>query len=344
MLEYIFPHVAVDLGTVNTLLAMRGRGLVLCEPSAVALSLPSERPLAAGAEALSMVGRTPAEIRVAYPLRDGVVTDTYLCEQMLRCFLAMALPTWRRIFGVRMMLCLPHCVTEVEREAIAEAARQAGAQRVEIMEEAVAAAIGAGLPVHEAIGSMIVDVGGGTTDAAVLTLGGVASACSVRAGGVHMDMAIIDYIDKEYGVVIGERTAEDVKHRIGSAASEGTTHMQIRGRNKRTGLPESLLLTEGEIAAAIKPVLQEIAAAAVKTLAEASPELCGDVYTRGIVLAGGGARLKGLPELINKETGMGVRVAKDPLSCVALGALRSLCGEGDYPEREGKGKKAALSQ
>jgi len=325
MLKYILPQVAVDLGTVNTLIALKTEGIVLREPSAVALK--GNRLLKAGTEALRMVGRTPEDLEIRYPLRDGVVTDTELCEGMLRFFLEEILPGHKRFFGVNMLLCLPLCVTEVEREALREAARRAGAARVEVMEEAVAAAMGAGLPVQQPVGSMIVDVGGGTTDAAVLSLGGVAAGCSVRAGGVHMDRAIMEHIERAYGLSIGERTAEEIKRSIASTEGTGKGRMQIRGQNRRNGLPQSVVISEEEIAEAIAPILTQIADAAVRALSRAPAELCADVYLRGIVLSGGSVCLKGLPERIQKETGMKVFLAEDPLSCVAIGALRKIGGE-----------------
>jgi len=342
MLEHMLPQVAVDLGTVNTLVALRGQGIVLREPSAVALM--EDKAIAAGKRALRMAGRTPTDLRVEYPLRNGVVTDTALCETMLRRFLSQVLPPWKRFFGVSMMLCLPLCVTEVERLALCEAARRAGAQHVESMEEAVAAAIGAGLPVDAPVGSMIVDVGGGTTDAAVLSLGGVAAGKSVRAGGVHMDRAIINYIEKYYGLTVGERTAEEIKRSIGSAFGDGSLTMEIRGRNRRSGLPQSALINDGEIAEAIAPIVDQIADAAVQTLNDAPAELCADIYLRGIMLSGGTVCLKGLRERIAADTGMQVYLAEDPHSCVAIGALRKLTGERGAVPPERKRKPSAMVQ
>ncbi|HWS30399.1 MAG TPA: rod shape-determining protein [Clostridia bacterium] len=325
LLGLFAPSIAIDLGTVNTLIAIKGRGIVLREPSAVAVSAGKRREiLAVGKEAIQMLGRTPGGINVIYPMRDGVVADFELTATMLRFYMEKALGRRIGMLGVRLMLCLPMCVTGVERRALLDAAKGAGANEVMLMDEPMAAAIGADLPVYDAVGSMIVDIGGGTTDVAVIALGGVASYNSVRTGGVHIDAAIIAHVAREYNVAIGERTAEDIKKTIGSAVLGGTEHMEIRGRNRETGLPESLVITSSEINRAIMQPLREIVEAVKTTLASTPPELAGDVMEHGIALSGGGALLKGIDLLIARETGVRVGVAQDAFDCVALGALLAL--------------------
>lgn len=327
--KYIMPSIAIDLGTVNTFIAVRGRGIVLKEPSAIAVSTRNEREiLAVGRDALAMLGRTPGGIHVRYPMRDGVVADHGMCEAMLKFYLRRVLGR-RMAMGVRLMLCLPMCVTAVERRALQDAARSTGAAETRIMDEPLAAAIGARLPVSEPVGSMIVDIGGGTTDAAVLALGGIASSRSVRVGGVYIDTAIMEYVDKAYGVVIGSRTAEDIKRTIGSALLDDSASMQVRGRSRESGLPVSLLLGAGEISHAIMPAVRLILDAVMQTLGDAPPELAGDILTQGITLCGGGAQLKGLVPLLARETGVPVYLAQDPMACVVTGAMRSLFGEGE---------------
>lgn len=318
-------NIAIDFGTVNTLVAIKGRGIVLREPSAVAVSLDERRePLAFGAEAMRMLGRTPGGINVVYPMRDGVVADYALAAEMLKYFIQTALGHKVGALGVRLVLCLPLCVTGVERRALAEAARGAGARDVLMLDEPLAAAVGANLPVFEPLGSMVVDVGGGTTDVAVMAFGGIAASASVRTGGTHIDAAIREHVQKAHGVMIGERMAEDIKLTLGSALLGGMEHMQVRGRKLDTGLPTSLVLNAGEIAHAIAPVVRRIVETAKAALAETPPELAGDLYCSGITLTGGGAQLRGLDKLIAHETGMAVRVEESPLDCVAIGALRML--------------------
>ena len=318
-------NIAIDFGTVNTLIAIKGRGIVLREPSAVAIASDGQRePLAFGGEAMRMLGRTPGGINVVYPMRDGVVADYELSAEMLKCFIQMALGHKVGALGVRLVLCLPLCVTEVERRALAEAARGAGARDVLMLDEPLAAAVGADLPVFEPVGSMVADIGGGTTDVAVLALGGIAASASVRTGGTHIDAAIREHVQKTHGVMIGERMAEEIKITIGNALPGGTQRMQVRGRKLDTGLPTSLILNAGEIAHAIAPAVSRIVAAIKEALSITPPELAGDLYSSGITLTGGGAQLQGLGKLIAQETGMPVYVGESPLDCVALGALRML--------------------
>ena len=317
--------VALDLGTVNTLAAIKGRGIVLREPSAVAVSTGEEREIVEiGSKALLMLGRTPGQLTVNYPMRDGVISDMELAEAMIRYCIREALGRKAGPMGIRLALCLPLCVSDIERRALMEAAKNAGAREITVLNEAIAAAIGAGLPVTAPIGHMVVDMGGGTTDAAVVVLGGIAAHKSVRVGGTHIDRAIAEFVGKEYSLSIGERTAEQVKMTIGSALMGGEEHMQLRGRNMQSGLPESIVVGRGEISYAIKNQIKDIVTAIKDTLAETPPELAGDIYTTGITLTGGGANLDGIAELIGRETGMEVRVAEDPENCVVRGALMAL--------------------
>lgn len=317
--------VALDLGTVNTLAAIKGRGIVLREPSAVAVSTGEEREIVEiGSKAMLMLGRTPGQLAVNYPMRDGVISDMELMEAMIRYCIREALGRKAGPMGIRLALCMPLCVSDIERRALMEAAKNAGAREITVLNEALAAAIGAGLPVTAPIGHMVVDMGGGTTDAAVVVLGGIAAHKSVRVGGTHIDKAIVDFVEKEYCLSIGERTAEQVKMTIGSALMGGEEHMQLRGRNMESGLPESIVVSQGEISYAIKNQIKEIVNAVKDTLADTPPELAGDIYTTGITLTGGGACLDGIAELISRETGMGVRVAEDPENCVVKGALMAL--------------------
>ncbi len=317
--------VALDLGTVNTLAAIRGKGIVLREPSAVAVSTGEDREIIEiGSKAMLMLGRTPGQLTVCYPMRDGVISDMELAEAMIRFCIREALGRKAGPMGIRLALCLPLCVSDIERRALMEAAKNAGAREIIVLNEALAAAIGAGIPVTEPIGHMVVDMGGGTTDAAVVTLGGIAAHKSVRTGGTHLDKAIVEYIGREYRLSIGERTAEQVKMNIGSALLGGEDHMQIRGRNMETGIPESIIVGRGEISYAIKNEVRDMVNAIKETLAQTPPELAGDIYDTGITLTGGGANLDGIAELVGRETGMAVRVAEDPENCVVKGALMAL--------------------
>lgn len=317
--------VALDLGTVNTLAAIRGKGIVLREPSAVAVSTGEDREIIEiGSKAMLMLGRTPGQLTVCYPMRDGVISDMELAEAMIRFCIREALGRKAGPMGIRLALCLPLCVSDIERRALMEAAKNAGAREIIVLNEALAAAIGAGIPVTEPIGHMVVDMGGGTTDAAVVTLGGIAAHKSVRTGGTHLDKAIVEYIGREYRLSIGERTAEQVKMNIGSALLGGEEHMQIRGRNMETGIPESIIVGRGEISYAIKNEVRDTVNAIKETLAQTPPELAGDIYDTGITLTGGGANLDGIAELVGRETGMAVRVAEDPENCVVKGALMAL--------------------
>ena len=327
MAENRFPlfgrDMAVDLGTANTLVYVRGRGIILNEPSVVAVNVKDGRPLAVGADAKRMIGRTPSYIQAIRPLKDGAIADFEICEKMLRYFIQSA--HQRRFAKPRMIICVPSGITGVEQRAVVEAAMNAGARKAYIIEEPMAAAIGAGLPVHEPTGNMVVDIGGGTTEVAVISLGGIVSSQSVRVGGDELDEAIISYVKKEYSLALGERTAEEIKIALGSAYPlEEELHGEVRGRDLVSGLPKVLVVSTEEIREAIaEPVLAIVDAVKV-TLDKTPPELAADIMEQGIVLTGGGALLHGLGARLHAETGMLIVLARDPLSCVAIGAGQCL--------------------
>ncbi|MFI6050633.1 rod shape-determining protein [Streptomyces violascens] len=316
--------IGIDLGTANTLLYARGQGIVLNEPSVVAMKEGGRTALAVGTEAKETIGRTPGSITAIRPLRDGVISDYEAAEEMIRHFVKKAVPGRRP--RTRMVVCVPSGVTPVERRAIVHAAQRSGAKAVHLIEEPMAAAIGAGLPVSDPRGSMVVDIGGGTTEVAVISLGGIVTAQSLRVGGDRLDTAITDYVRKEHSLLIGERTAEDVKCAIGSAwPVPGNEELEeltftVRGREKVGGLPKTLRLTAREVRAALDEPVESIIAAVRVTLEECPPELSGDVMEHGIVLTGGGALLPGLDLRLASATGIPVFVADDPLDCVALGS------------------------
>ena len=313
-------NLAIDIGTANTVIYQSNSGIVLNEPSIVCINTDSGEILSVGHEARNMVGRTPAHIVSVKPLKDGVVADFETAQKMLRMFMAKV--GIKKLFTKPIIVvAVPPVVTSVEHRAIKDAAYAAGAKKVYIMEEPMAAAIGAGLPIQEPVGSMIVDIGGGTTDVAVISLGGIVTSRSVRVGGDAFDAAIINYIKSVYNLMIGERTAEEVKMAIGSAARlSGESDARIRGRDLVSGLPKDLMVSPKEIRDAIEDQLSKIITAIKATLDETPPDLVADLSRTGIVLAGGGALLKGLPERLTKETGMPVRVADDPLYAVVTGA------------------------
>ena len=313
-------NLAIDIGTANTVIYQSNGGIVLNEPSIVCINTDTREILSVGHEARKMVGRTPAHIVSIKPLKDGVVADFETAQKMLRMFMAKV--GVKRLFTKPIVVvAVPPVVTSVEHRAIKDAAYAAGAKKVYIMEEPMAAAIGAGLPIQEPIGSMIVDIGGGTTDVAVISLGGIVTSRSVRVGGDAFDAAIVNYIKSAYNLMIGERTAEELKMAIGSAAKlSGESAARIRGRDLVSGLPKDLMVSPEEIRSAIEDQLLKIIAAIKATLDETPPDLVADLSRTGIVLAGGGALLKGLCERLTKETGMPVRVAEDPLYSVVNGA------------------------
>src|SRR5919107_4913662 len=315
---------AVDLGTANTLVYVRGRGIVLNEPSVVAVNVKDGRPLAVGLEAKRMIGRTPGHIQAVRPLRDGVINNFEITEKMLRYFITRV--HQRRWAKPRMVICVPSGVTGVEKRAVQEAAEYAGARKTPfIIEEPMAAAIGAGLPVHEPTGNMVVDIGGGTTEVAVIALGGMVTSQSIRIGGDELDEAIINYIKKEYSLMLGERTSEEMKMAIGSAfPMPEEQQAEIRGRDLVAGPPKTIGASAGEIPRAIEEPVNQIVDAVKNTLDKTPPELAADIMEKGIVLAGGGALLKGLDERLKHETGMPIHIAEDPLIAVAVGSGKCL--------------------
>lgn len=319
--------IGIDLGTANTLVYMRGKGIIIREPSVVAVDVKMDRVRYVGQEAKDVIGRTPGSIVAVRPLKDGVIADFDMTTSMLQQFIRKALKG-RAFAGsrVRVIICIPSGVTAVERRAVKEATQNAGAKRVSIIEEPMAAAIGAGLPVADPTGSMIVDIGGGTSEVAVISLGGIVTSRSVRVAGDEFDSSIINYIKKKYNLLIGERTAENIKIAIGSAYpyADNEPSMDIKGRNLLNGLPENITVTSEEIREALSEPLSHVIEAIKVTLEKTPPELAADIIDQGIMLAGGGALLKGLDLLIHAETGMPVKVAERPLDCVADGTGKVL--------------------
>lgn len=318
-------EIGIDLGTANTLVYMKGKGIIIREPSVVAVDSRTEEPKYVGQEAKEVIGRTPGSITAVRPLKDGVIADFEITSAMLDEFIRKALKGSFFFTRANVVICIPSGVTAVERRAVKEAAENAGARKVSIIEEPMAAAIGAGLPVSEPTGSMIVDIGGGTSEVAVISLGGIVTSRSVRIAGDAFDNAIINYIKKKYNLLIGERTAENVKIAIGSAFPlEKEDDMEIKGRNLLNGLPENIKITSVEIREALAEPLTHVVEAIKTTLEKTPPELAADIIDQGITLAGGGALIKGLDKLINRETGMPVVIAASPLDCVAAGAGKVL--------------------
>lgn len=325
----------IDLGTANTLIYVRGKGIVLREPSVVAIKNDSKRVLAVGVEAKQMIGRTPGNIVAIRPLKDGVIADFDVTESMLKSFINKISPK-SAFTSPRIVVCFPSGVTEVERRAIEEATKRAGAREVYLMEEPMAAAIGAGLPVNEPTGSMVVDIGGGTTEVAIISLGGIVTSKSLRVAGDELDQSIINYIKKEYNLMIGERTAEAVKMELGSAFElEAEMTMEIRGRDLISGLPKVVIINDAEVREALREPVSAIVDAIKTTLEKTPPELAADIMDKGIMLTGGGAMLKGLDRLINHETHMPVHIADSPLDCVALGAGKALDNVDRISKRRG---------
>jgi rod shape-determining protein MreB len=316
-------EIAVDLGTANTVVFVRGEGIALFEPSVVAIEERSNEILAVGAEARRMIGRTPATIRATRPLRHGVIADFEVTEQMLRHFIRKAIG--RRIRHPRVVLCVPSGITEVERRAVEEATLAAGAREASLIEEPMAAAIGADLPVSEPQGNMVVDIGGGTTEVAVISLGGMVVWQSIRIGGYEMDEAIMDYAKKAHGLLIGMERAEAVKMEIGAAWETGEHRTaEVAGRNQLTGLLRRVPLTSEEVQVALETPVTRIVDAVKETLERTPPELSADVVVRGIVLVGGGSLLGGMDERLRAETQLPIHTVESPLTCVAMGAGRSL--------------------
>jgi rod shape-determining protein MreB and related proteins len=316
--------VAIDLGTANTLIYETGRGIILNEPTVIAVNRENGQVLAMGEEAFRMIGRTPGYIVAERPLRRGAITDFDITERYIRLLLDKA-GVRRRIPRARVLICVPSAITEVERRAVQEAAAAAGARSADLIEEPVAAAIGAQLPIHEPTGNMIVDIGGGTSEVAVMAMGGVVVSKAVRIGGFDVDDMISKHIRKEYGIVIGERTAEQIKIAIGSAFPlHEEEKAEIRGRDLATGLPKIVQVTSEEIREAISDPVTQIVQAAVGALAETPPELSQDILNRGIALTGGGGMLRGLDMRIAEECDVGVHLTDRPLECVVLGAGKCL--------------------
>ena len=314
----------IDLGTANTLVFIKGKGIIIREPSVVAIQANTKQVLAVGEEAKKMIGRTPGNIIAIRPLKDGVIADFDITQSMLKYFLGKAMQR-KSIFQPRVVVCVPSGVTEVEKRAVEEAAIHAGAKEAFLIEEPMAAAIGAGLPVQEPTGSMVVDIGGGTTEVAIISLGGIVTSKSIRVAGDEMDSAIVTYIKREYNLMIGDRTSEDIKIKIGSADNESeVTRMDVTGRDLVSGLPKTLEITSKEIYDALRETVVNIIDAIKSTLEKTPPELASDVMEQGIMLTGGGALLNGLDRLIMRETGMPVHIAEDPLDCVAIGTGKSL--------------------
>ncbi len=314
---------AVDLGTANTLVYVRGRGIVLSEPSVVAVDTATGAVHAVGSEAKRMLGRTPGSIQAIRPLKDGVIADFEVTEEMLRHFIQRVHRS--RFAHPRVVVCVPSGVTGVEKRAVEEACLSAGARQAYLIEEPMAAAIGAGLPVAEPTGSMILDIGGGTSEVAVISLGGIVVSESIRVGGDEMDDAIVNHVKHEHKLLVGQQTAEEVKLEIGSAAPlahEATA--EIRGRDMVSGLPKTLILSSEEVRAALSEPVSQIVAAVKETLDRTPPELAGDIMDRGIVLAGGGSLLAGMAERMHTECQMPCEVTESPLTCVAVGSGRSL--------------------
>ena len=324
--------IGIDLGTANTLIYMKGKGIIMREPSVVAVDVRTDVVKYVGQAAKDVIGRTPGSIMAIRPLKDGVIADFDVTASMLQWFLEKSIGR-SRFAKPRVVICIPSGVTAVERRAVREAAQKAGAKYVAIVEEPMAAAIGAGLPVEEAVGSMVVDIGGGTTEVAVISMGGIVVSKSVRVAGDEFDKAIIAYVKKKYNLLIGERTAENIKICIGSAYPyENEETVEIKGRNLADGFPKNIILTPQEIREALVDSIVAILDAIRSTLEKTPPELSADIIDKGITLTGGGAMLKGLDRLITIETGMPVHIAENPLDCVALGAGRIL--EVNYKHNE----------
>jgi rod shape-determining protein MreB and related proteins len=312
--------IGMDLGTCNTLIYMRGKGIVICEPSVVAVERGTKKVVAVGVEAKRMLWKTPGDIIAIRPLRDGVIADLETTEKMIRFFISKVLP--RRWFvKPRMVIGVPSCITEVERRAVEESAYKAGAREVKVIEESLAAAIGATIPIFEPAGHMICDIGGGTTEISVISLGGMVVSNAIRIGGDEFDEAIIKHVRTVHNLIIGEQTAENLKVNIGNASPDKKIEkMEIKGTDAITGLPRRLEIDSVEVREALQEPINTIIEEIKRTLGQTPPELAADIVERGIVMTGGGSLLKGMPRLIAKETGVPVILAEDPMNCVAIGA------------------------
>ncbi|HUF31788.1 MAG TPA: rod shape-determining protein [Acidimicrobiales bacterium] len=314
---------AIDLGTANTLVYAKGRGIVLNEPSVIALNIQTGDVLAMGHEAWQMIGRTPGYIQAVRPLRKGAITDFDVTQRMIRLLLTRAGVS--RFNRPRVLICVPSAITEVERRAVTEAARRAGAADAQLIEQPVAAAIGAGLPINEPLGNMVVDIGGGTSETAVISLGGTVALRAIRTGSFDIDASIQSYVKREYGIAVGERTAEDIKVAIGSAwAVPGEVKAEVRGRDLMSGLPKTVILSPEEVRFAIEEQVGAICDSVVSCLGQAPPELAQDLIHQGIHLVGGGGMLRGLDMRLSEETGIPVHLVDTPLECVVYGAGRCI--------------------
>ena len=331
-LEKIFGYwstdMAIDLGTANTLVYLKGQGIVLNEPSVVAIidDKGKKSVLAVGDEAKTMLGRTPGNITAVRPLRDGVIADFVVTEEMIKHFIKKVHKK-KAFANPRILICVPTGSTPVERKAIQDSALAAGARKVQLIEESIAAAIGAGLPISEATGSMVVDIGGGTTEIAVMSLGGVVYANSMRVAGDAMDASIIQFMRKQFNLLVGEASAEKIKKEIGTAMPTSNNSYLMKGRDIRSGTPKEITLKEEDTAEALRPVLNQILAGIKDALENTPPELSADLVDMGMVLTGGSALLKNIDKLISKETGLPVQISEDPLTCVAFGCGKALDDE-----------------
>lgn len=324
LLGALSSDIGIDLGTATTLVYVKGEGIVLCEPSVVAIYKNTKKVMAVGEEAKKMLGKTPGSVVAIRPMKDGVIADFDITESMLRYFMKKV-HSRRSIVGPRVVIAVPSGITEVEKRAVKDSAMRAGAREVMPVEEPIAAAIGVGLPIAEPQGNMVIDIGGGTTEIAVISLGGIVYARSIRVAGDEMDEAIIEHMKKNYNLMIGERTAEEIKIKIGSAwPLEKELTMEVRGRDLITGLPKFIRVSSEEVRDALEDPLKEIVEAAKVTLERTPPELAADLIERGIVLCGGGSLLKGLDKLISEETGLACFTTDDPLTAVAVGTGKIL--------------------
>ena len=328
LIRYWSTDMAIDLGTANTLVYLKGQGIVLNEPSVVAIidDRGKKSVLAVGDEAKTMLGRTPGNITAVRPLRDGVIADFIVTEEMIKHFIKKVHKK-KAFANPRILICVPTGSTPVERKAIQDSALAAGARKVQLIEESIAAAIGAGLPISEATGSMVVDIGGGTTEIAVMSLGGVVYANSMRVAGDAMDASIIQYMRKQFNLLVGEASAEKIKKEIGTAMPTSGNSYLMKGRDIRSGTPKEITLKEEDTAEALRPVLNQILAGIKDALENTPPELSADLVDMGMVLTGGSALLKNIDKLISKETGLPVQISEDPLSCVAFGCGKALDDE-----------------
>ena len=326
--DFWSQDMAIDLGTANTLVVLKGKGVVLNEPSVVAIINDGNKKtvLACGDEAKTMLGRTPGNIQAIRPLKDGVIADFIVTEEMIKHFIKKVHKK-NTFANPRILICVPTGSTPVERKAIQDSALAAGARRVQLIEEPIAAAIGAGLPISEATGSMIVDIGGGTTEIAIMSLGGVVYSKSLRVAGDAMDGAIINYMRKKFNLLIGESTAEKIKKEIGTALPTSNNVFLMKGRDIRTGTPKEISLSEEDACEALQPILNQMLSAIKEALENTPPELSADLVDMGLVLTGGGALLKNIDKLISKDTGLPVTIADSPLECVALGTGKALENE-----------------